>query len=80
MARDPRYDVLFEPVRFGPVTAKKLRPILYTVADRAGRILATEVDAETLYERLPEVSVQTLQLQAGAPGPLMMVDPDSVQH
>jgi len=53
---------------------------LYTVADRAGRILATEVDAETLYERLPEVSVETLQLQAGAPGPLMMVDPDSIQH
>ncbi len=22
MARDPRYDVLFEPVRIGPVTAK----------------------------------------------------------
>ncbi len=22
MARDPRYDILFEPVRIGPVTAK----------------------------------------------------------
>ena len=53
---------------------------LYTVAARDGRILATEVDAETLYEQLPEVSVQTLQLQKGAPGPLMMVDPDTQQH
>jgi hypothetical protein len=53
---------------------------LYTVADREGKILATEIDAETLYQQLPEVSVQTLQLQAGAPGPLMMVDPDSIQH
>lgn len=53
---------------------------LYTVADRQGRILATEVDAETLYERIPEVSIQTLQLQPGAPGPLMMVDPESEQH
>lgn len=48
---------------------------LYTVADRQGRILATEVDAETLYERVPDVSVRSLQLQAGVPGPLMMVDP-----
>jgi hypothetical protein len=52
---------------------------VYTVADRDGRILATELDAETLYERLPEVSVSTLQLQPGAPGPLMMVDPDRQQ-
>jgi hypothetical protein len=50
---------------------------LYTVADRQGKILVTEVNAETLYAELPEVSVQTLQLQPGAPGPLMMVDPDS---
>ena len=28
MARDPRYDVLFEPVRIGPVTAKN-RGILW---------------------------------------------------
>lgn len=53
---------------------------LYTVADREGRILATEVDADTLYERVPEVSVQSLQLKTGNPGPLMMVDPASQQH
>jgi hypothetical protein len=52
---------------------------LYTVANREGKILVTEVDAETLYAQLPEVSVQTLQLQPGLPGPLMMVDPDN-QH
>lgn len=52
---------------------------VYTVADREGRILATELDADALYERLPEVSVTTLQLQPGAPGPLMMVDPASQQ-
>jgi len=50
---------------------------LYTVADRAGHILASEVDAETLYEQCPEVSVQSLQLQPGEPGQLMMVDPAS---
>lgn len=61
------------------VYAGKTGPV-YTVADRDGRILATEVDAETLYERLPEVSVQSLQLQPGMPGPLMMVDPASQQN
>ncbi|HZW06642.1 MAG TPA: hypothetical protein VFF65_05920 [Phycisphaerales bacterium] len=53
---------------------------LYTVAGQDGRILATEVDAETLYERCPEVSVTTLQMQPGQPGPLMMVDPSSQQQ
>jgi hypothetical protein len=53
---------------------------VYTVADREGKILVSEVDAETLYDRLPEVSVQTLQLHTGEPGPLMMVDPDKQQQ
>ena len=53
---------------------------LYTVADRTGRILVKEVDAEALYEQVPDASVTTLQLQAGVPGPLMMVDPSRQQH
>ncbi|MFT3684075.1 MAG: hypothetical protein QM783_03945 [Phycisphaerales bacterium] len=53
---------------------------VYTVANHEGKILAVELDADALYAQLPEVSVQTLQLHTGEPGPLMMVDPDKQQQ
>jgi hypothetical protein len=52
---------------------------VYTVADRSGRVLVQEVDAAALYEQLPQVAVEQLQLVPSAPGaspgPLMLADP-----
>lgn len=52
---------------------------LYTVADQTGKILATEVSAEQLYEAVPEASVEGLRLQTSGTN-LMMVDPAKQQN
>ena len=67
MTRDPRYDILFEPVKIGPVTAKNrfyqvphctgpgwLRPRLLAALRSSEEFLAgMEVFVETAEQRLP---------------------------
>lgn len=54
---------------------------VYTVADKSGRVLVQEVDAQALYAQLPQVAVEQLQLvpqtPGASPGPLMLADPDA---
>jgi hypothetical protein len=52
---------------------------VYTVADRAGRVLAFELTADELYEQLPEASVKDLQLLPAEGKLMMFADPDSQQ-
>ena len=40
MPRDPRYDILFTPLKIGPVTAKTLADWLGTVSDAAAATAA----------------------------------------
>jgi hypothetical protein len=46
---------------------------VYTVADKRGRILATEVSADDLYQQVPDASVRDLQLIPN--GAVMLADP-----
>jgi hypothetical protein len=47
---------------------------LYTIADQSGKILATEVTAEQLYEQVPDASVEGLRLQTSGTN-IMLADP-----
>ena len=46
---------------------------VYTVADQTGKILATEVTADELYQQVPDASVRDLQLIPN--GAVMLADP-----